>query len=196
MTPRLFALLILSASPAWAQHIEITPLVTYRTSADIEQKAAGVEELAIDGGVTWGAQATWFVTSRMGVEALWTTQSTAVSLSTTSGSAELFRLRAHQILANFVVPLGGGTTRLRPFVFGGVGATVFDAPALERETHASWTIGGGVTWLVAPHVGVKTLARYTPTVVSDTSSRVCDPFGFCQGTLNAFEVAGGAAFRF
>jgi hypothetical protein len=39
--------------------------------------------------------------------------------------------------------------------------------------------------------------RYKPVILSDGSSGdFCDPFGFCQGTLQQFEFAGGVVVRF
>jgi len=35
-----------------------------------------------------------------------------------------------------------------------------------------------------------------PTMLNDESSDFCDPFGFCQGSLNQFEMTGGLVLRF
>jgi hypothetical protein len=77
-----------------------------------------------------------------------------------------------------------------------VGATSFSAADLEDETKASWTVGGGLKWFVQRHVGFTAHARDKPTELRDTSSEVCDPFGFCQGTLKHLDVAAGAIVRF
>jgi hypothetical protein len=57
-------------------------------------------------------------------------------------------------------------------------------------------VGGGLKWFVQEHVGLKGQARYTPTQLHDTSSSVCDPFDFCQGSLKHLEFGGGVVFRF
>jgi opacity protein-like surface antigen len=155
-----------------------------------------VDDLAIDGGPAWGAQATWFVSPHVGVEGLWTSRSTSMSMSTTAVTTDLFSMTTHQFLANIVYQFRQAETNVRPFVFGGVGATVLDGTDLASETKAAWTVGGGVKWFPQRHVGVKTQARYTPTVLSDTSSTTCDPFGYCQGLLNQLEIAAGVVLRF
>jgi hypothetical protein len=39
--------------------------------------------------------------------------------------------------------------------------------------------------------------RYKPTMLNDEDAAdFCDPFGFCQGTLQQIEFAGGAVVRF
>jgi outer membrane protein W len=184
------------ATPVAAQQIEVTPLVSYTSAVGLEQTAAGVEDLTIEGALTWGAQATYFVTPRLGVGAQWTYESTGLRMTTSSSSAELFRMTTSQLHAQVVYQFGDAAALLRPFVFGGVGATAFSAQDLDSETKPSWTVGGGVKWFVQRHVGVAAQARYKPTVLHDTSSQVCDPFGFCQGTLNHVDVGVGAVLRF
>ena len=39
-------------------------------------------------------------------------------------------------------------------------------------------------------------ARYVPTMLNDESSDFCDPFGFCQWSLQKFELMGGVVIRF
>jgi hypothetical protein len=187
---------VAAAAPASARQLELTPLASFSTSAQIDQTAATVDDLTINRGFTWGAQGTYFVTTHLGVEALWAYQSTVMSMSTNSGTSDLFTMNTNQIHGNMVYQFRDGLAVLRPFVFGGIGATLFSAPDLESETKASWTVGGGLKWFVQQHVGLKAQARYTPTELSDTSATVCDPFGFCQGSLKKLEFAGGAVFRF
>ena len=184
------------ATPVWAQHLEVTPLASYTTPAAIDRTAAGVEELTMDRGFTWGGQATYFFSTHVGLEALWMHQSTALSMSTTSGIGEVFSMETNQIHGNVVYQFRNDEATFRPFVFGGIGATIFSAPDLEREAKASWTVGGGLKWFLQQHVGLKAQARYNPTELSDSSSSICGPFGFCQGALKHLELAGGAIFRF
>jgi hypothetical protein len=188
--------LLAVASPAWARQIEITPLASYTTSAEIDRTAAGVDDLTISRGFTWGAQGTYFVSTHLGFEVLWAYQSTVLSMSTRAGDGALFSMDTHQILGNVVYQFRGSLAALRPFIFGGGGTTMFSAPDLESESKASWTVGGGLKWFVQEHVGLKGQARYKPTELHDTASSVCDPFGFCQESLKNVEFAGGAVFRF
>jgi outer membrane protein W len=187
---------VLVSVPAAAQQLELTPLVGYATSAAIDQTAVGVQDLAVDGGVTWGGQGTYFLTEHVGVEGLWMYQSTGVRISTTSGSTELFHMTANQLHGRAVYQFRDVSAAVRPFVSGGLGATLFGADDLERETKVSWDVGGGVKWFVQRHVGLRLEARYKSTELHDASSTFCGPFGFCQDRLQHIDIGGGAVFRF
>jgi len=190
------ALLVMTAAlPAWAQRIELTPLAAYSTSASIDKRAARVDDLSIAGGFTWGGAATWFVSDHIGVEAIFAHQWTRLSMTSEGSSAELFRVTSNNVGGNVVYQFGQSTLSWHPFIFGGAGMTTFDAPDVERDSEASWTIGGGLKWFVRRHVGVKGQARYASTLSAEGSA-VCGPFGFCQQALRHVEVAAGAIFRF
>jgi opacity protein-like surface antigen len=184
------------SSPAWAQQIELAPLVSYTTEAGIHHDAAGVQDLSVSRGITWGAQATYFLTDHVGLEALWTYQSTDVSIESGGGTGELFTMTMNQLHGNLVYQFRGPDAPVMPFVFGGFGATRFDAPDLDHDTKMSWTVGGGVKWFPQRHVGMRAQARYKPTQLNDGANDFCNPFGFCQTSLTHFEIAAGAVFRF
>jgi opacity protein-like surface antigen len=188
--------IVMTSSPAWSQHIELSPIIGYTTEANIDDEAREVEDLAVSSGIAWGAQGTYFITERVGLEALWTYQSTPVSIASNGSTGELFTMRMNEVLGNLVYQFRGEDAPLTPFVFGGLGATLLDAPDLEGETKFSWTIGGGVKWFPLRNLGIRGHARYRPTQLNDSGSDFCSPFGFCQTSLSAFEVATGAVFRF
>ena len=81
-------------------------------------------------------------------------------------------------------------------LLAGAGATFLSAQDLDSETKFSWAVGAGVKWFPSGRIGARAQARYTPTQLNDSSSEVCDPFGFCQGSLHQFEFMGGLVFRF
>lgn len=192
----LAALFVLACGPAWAQQLEVTPLIGYRTTADIPRKATGIDELGIDGGATWGLQATYFFTSNFGIEALGTYQPTAVSMSTASEDAKVFSMMAGVIQGNVVYRFRTDTASVRPFVFGGAGPALLSARSVGDEVKFAWTAGAGLSWFLLPRIGLKVLAHYAPTVVRGDAPGRCDPFGFCQNTLTSFGMAIGTAFRF
>jgi outer membrane protein W len=196
LKPLVALVFAIGSSPAWAQHVELTPLVSYTTAAGLEHDTAGVDDLTVERGVTWGAQGTYFVTERVGVEALWTYQSTDVSMKSNGSTGELFTITMNQLQGNLVYHFREGPASLTPFVFGGLGATRLDAPDLEPETKLSWTMGAGVKWFPQRHLGMRAHARYKPTQLNDGSTEFCNPFGFCQTALSHFEFALGAIFRF
>ena len=189
-------LLLLLPAPAFAQRTEIALLGGYTTSGDIDQKALGIQELEVKGSFTWGVEAGHFFSDHAGIEASWTQQQAALAIGTSAGSAELFDMKLRLLQGSFVYQFGGTDARVRPFVLAGLGATFLSATDLESETKLSWAAGAGLKWFPSKRVGARVQARYAPTVLGDSSSDVCDPFGFCQGSLHQFEFMGGLVLRF
>jgi outer membrane protein W len=187
---------LLAAAPAFAQQFEITPLVGVTSSASIDRTAAGIQELTVDRSISWGSQVGYFFSTHVGLEALWTYQSTALSMSAVSGRAEVMTMTTEQAHGTLVYQFGSAERTARPFVFAGLGGTFFRSPGLESETKASWTVGAGLKWFLRRKVGVAMRGRYKPTMLDDAGSSACHPFGFCQNSLNRFELAAGAVFRF
>ena len=188
--------LVLGASSSWAQGTELALLAGYTTSGNIDQKAATIQDLEIAGAFTWGLQAGHFFSRRLGAEVSWAKQESALAISTSSGSADLFDVNVGQLHGNFVYRFGAGNGRFDPFVFAGLGATFFSATDLDSETKFSWALGAGLKWFPTRKVGARLQARYNPTQLNDTSSDFCDPFGFCQGSLQQFELMAGLSMRF
>jgi opacity protein-like surface antigen len=188
--------LLMAATPAFAQRTEVSLLGGYTTAGDVDMKAAGIDELTAGGGFTWGAAAGWFFTDDVGFEASWSRQEGAVTIGTGAASADLFDMNSSLLHGSVVYRFGADNARLVPFVLAGAGATFLSAEDVESETKFSWTLGAGIKWLASERVGVRAQVRYVPTMLSDESSDFCDPFGFCQGSLNQFEMTGGLVLRF
>ena len=187
---------LLLAAPAFAQRTEVAVLGGYTTSGDIDQKALGIQQLEVKGSFTWGVEAGHFFSDHAGVEASWAQQQSALKIGTAAGSADLFDMKLGLLQGSFVYQFGGADAGVRPFVLAGLGATFLSATDLESETKLSWAAGAGLKWFPSKRVGARVQARYAPTVLGDSSSDVCDPFGFCQGTLHQFEFMGGLVLRF
>ena len=185
-----------SWAPASAQSWEVSGLAGYTPSVGLEHRAPELSALDITGGFTWGLQAAWLLTPRWGIEALWTMQSSAQTIETGDGSADLFAMTIGQLHGSVVYHLGSPDARLRPFFFGGVGSTFFSADAYESETKFSFGLGAGVKYFFRDAIGLRAHFRYKPTMLNESAADFCDPFGFCQGTLHQIEFAAGALIRF
>ncbi len=136
-------------------------------------------------------------TPRWGAEVLWTQQSSAQQIDTGAGTADLFTMTVRQLHGNVLHNFGGVDARLRPFVFAGLGATFFSADDLNSETKLSFGLGGGVKYFPWKAIGVRGHFRYKPTMLNDDDAAdFCDPFGFCQRSLQQIEFAAGAVIRF
>jgi opacity protein-like surface antigen len=189
-------LFLLAASPAFAQRTELSLLGGYTTSSDIDKKTFGIQTLEVQGSFTWGLTAGHFFSDHVGAEVSWAQQQSALVIGTSAGSAPLFDMKVGLLQGSFVYQFGAAEARLKPFVLAGLGATFLSAQDLESETKLSWAVGAGLKWLPSRRVGARLQGRYAPTQLNDSSSTVCDPFGFCQGSLHQFELLGGLVLRF
>jgi len=101
--------------------------------------------------------------------------------------------------------------RLRPFIYGGLGATNFgsvDFNVAGRQgstggnAQFSTTWGGGVKYYPHTRVGLRLGASWTPTYIkSDAAGYWCDPYWGCYLVgdpqySNQFHLTGGVTFRF
>jgi len=189
-------LLALSA-PASGQSWEASGLLGYVPSVGLDRQAPELTQLNIRGGFTWGLQGGHLFTPHWGAELLWMQQGSALRLGTEAGATNLFTMTIRQLQGNLLYHFGNRETKLRPFVFGGMGATFFSADDLESETKFSFGLGGGVKYFPWKSIGVRASFRYAPTTLNDDETvAFCDPFGFCQGSLNQIEFAVGAVVRF
>jgi opacity protein-like surface antigen len=188
--------LLLPAAPAFAQGFEISAAVGYATPGGLDAKAAGINDLKLAGGFTWGASATFFFSPHLGVEASWARVDSGVELSTADATQEIFDVTIDKLQGSLVYELGSTESRWRPFLTAGAGAAFFSSPDLDGETKASFNLGAGVKWLPSRRFGARLQAQYTPTHLNDAGSDFCDPFGFCQGWLHQLELSGGLVVRF
>ena len=190
-------LLLALSAPASGQSWEASGLLGYTPSVDLDRRAPELTQLDIRGGFTWGLQAGHLFTPRWGAEVLWMQQGSALRAVTEAGATDVFTMTIQQLHGNVLYHFGSRDTKLRPFVFGGLGATFFSATELEPETKLSYGIGGGVKYFPSKSIGARASFRYTPTMLNDDETvAFCDPFGFCQGSLQQIEFAVGAVVRF
>jgi opacity protein-like surface antigen len=183
--------------PAQAQSWEVSGLAAFTPSAGLDNQAPELSDLNIAGGFTWGIQGARLFGPRWGAEVSWTHQGSALTVGTDAGSTDLFTMTIWQLHGDVAYHFGAPDARLRPFVFGGLGATFFSADDLESETKFSIGLGAGVKYFRWETIGIRAHFRYKPTMLNDEDAAdFCDPFGFCQGTLSQVEFAGGAVVRF
>lgn len=192
--------LVLTPQRAQAQEQkwEASAFAGYTPSADIDRRAPELNQLDVRGGFTWGLQAARRLTTHWGAEALWTQQRSALEGGATgSGPFDFFSMTVRQLQGHVRYEFGAGDAALRPFVFGGVGATFFSATNLQSETKLSLDYGAGLNYFAWRSVGMRAHVRFKPTALHDKSAGdVCDPFGFCQSWLSTVEFAVGAVVHF
>jgi hypothetical protein len=128
---------------------------------------------------------------------LWTQQKSALEGGTpSSGAFDFFTMTVRQLQGNVRYEFGAGNAALRPFVFGGLGATFFSATDLQSETKLSFDYGAGLNYFAWRNIGIR--ARpFQPTSLNDKSAGdVCDPSGFCQSWPLNSRVRSGSVVRF
>ena len=112
----------------------------------------------------------------------------------------------------FTYNWGPGDAPLRPYIFGGLGATNFGSVDFTRQNGSSGTLssfsrfsttwGAGVKIYGASKVGARVGVRATPAYIkSDAAGYWCDPYWGCYLVGNAqyanqIELNGGITFRF
>jgi len=184
------------APSLWAQGTEIALLGGFTSSADIEKKAAEIKELKLKSGLTLGGALTRFFSPHVGAEISFAQAQSALTLTTATDEADLFDVNIGQLHGSFVYQFGGDGARVRPFLFGGLGATFLSSAYLDSETKLAWSAGAGLRWFPGKKTGVRLHVRYNPARLNDASSDYCDPFGFCQDSLKQFELMAGLVLRF
>jgi len=192
-------LVLLASSPANAQQVEVVPLtaIGFTLATDIKRTAPEIDELRIKTGTTWGGQVGYFFSTHWGADALFTRQETALEVGTSAGRADLFSMKAAKLHGNLVYQFGSSDARVRPFLFAGLGTTFFSARDLKSETKLSSGFGGGLKYFPLSDMGIRLHLRATPTWLDDDANdNFCDPFGFCQGSLQQIEVMAALVLRY
>jgi opacity protein-like surface antigen len=206
----------LLAAPAAAQRVEASVNVGYSASEGITTDprtliGQAFDTLAVDSGASFNFTFGVFVTEQAEVEFLLGRQNSRLQADGPAGKFPISELTVYNYMFNFVYNAGASDARLRPYVFGGLGATNYSfgenlvagsTGDLDSETRFATNWGGGVKFYVAPSVGVRVGVRWTPTYIkSDPAGVWCDPFYGCWQLVdnqysNQFETSGGVTFRF
>jgi outer membrane protein W len=210
---------VLAAGSASAQdpRVEISGLAGWTFSDGVTGAAATVPGVGTFNGIepkdsfSWGLTAGFFVTSNVEVEFLFDRQASqfAVTGTSTVDIGDVSVDNYHGVLAyNF----GESDAQVRPFVFGGLGATRYgtlsftgaagQSRELGGETQFSTTWGAGVKLYPGKAFGLRLQGRWTPTYIkSDAAGWWCDPYWGCYVLsdaqyANQFELTGGVTLRF
>jgi hypothetical protein len=181
---------------ARAQAWEVGALFGTTLATELDRQSSEIRGLEIRDGFSLGLHAARFITPRLAAEVLWTQQRTALQVTTATGPVDLFTMTVDQLHGNAVFHLRPVSARTRPFVFAGLGATFLDAYRQPVETKLSFGLGGGAEVFLWKSVGLRGQFRYKPTLLGDEDGDLCDPFGFCQGSLPQVELLAGGVVRF
>ncbi len=208
------------ASPVWAQpnpRVEISVNGGYTLSEGIPVNAETVLGLLIDrvtpkSGGSFGILANFFAGEQAQVGFQYSQQFSTFELEPTAGlggKIDLADMKVRNYHGIFTYNWGFSDSPVRPFFFGGLGATQYSPDdvmgnGIDSNTRFSTTWGGGVKVYANDHVGFNVTGRWVPTYInSDPGGIWCSPyypFGCwvvsSANYSNQFDLSGGLTFRF
>jgi len=196
--PRCMSLLfVLVAVPVAAQSTEVGVLVGFTPSAALDRQAAEVDDVSLEAGVTFAISATRFFNEHWGVAGEWGRHFSGFGIESGGATSTLYDIDISHFHGYAIYRFGEADAKARPFAFAGAGIKYFSARDLETETKLSFGLGGGLSYFVSRNLAIEGRFTYKPTMMNDSDAGdFCDPFGFCQSTLQQIEVMGGVRFRF
>jgi outer membrane protein W len=168
-------------------------------------------EVAPKDAVSYGFNLGVFATENVEVEFAWSRQDSKLE-ALGSTEVEVADLNVDNYMGNVVYNFGESDSTVRPYVFGGLGATVYGGLSfrgldgeqrdIDSESKFATNWGLGVKIYPGERVGLKLGVRWTPTYIkSDAVGYWCDPYWGCYTVgdaqySNQFEFTGGLSFRF
>lgn len=209
-------LMVSIASTASAQRVEAGFGIGYTASEGVTSDARPLlgqvyDSLEVESGASFHFNFGVFFNDHMQGEFLFARQNSRLLAEGPSASLDVSELAVYNYHFNFVYNWGERDAKVRPYAFGGLGATNYSFGAnlisgstgdLPGETRFSSTWGGGVKFYFSPSVGAKVGLRWTPTYISSESAGVwCDPFYGCWPLStaqysNQFDTSVGLTVRF
>jgi hypothetical protein len=170
----------------------------------------------IDDGTSYNATLGVFASRGVEFEFLFSRQDSDLAAGGPFGGLPITKTAVYNYMGNVVYNWGDEDSVLRPFVFGGLGAThyafgdfLLPQPLRatrfqvdDSETRFASAFGGGVKFYFTRYVGAKVAVRVTPTYITSTRGGVwCDPFYGCWPVTDdhystQFDTSVGGTFRF
>ena len=205
---------------ASAQQVEASVNVGYSASDGFTTSprvllSGTYDEIKAGSGPTFGFTFGVFLTDRAEVEFVFNRQSSELNAGgPTISDLRVSDLTIYNYHGNFVYNWGERDAKIRPYMFGGLGATQYtfgdvlsptplsDTGSIPGETRFSTNWGGGVKAYFTPSLGARVGVRWTPTYIkSDPAGIWCDPFYGCWQAVNTqyanqFDMTVGLTVRF
>jgi opacity protein-like surface antigen len=217
----MFVGLMLVATAASAQpRLEASFSFGYTGSEGINSDERAIlgavyDTIGVDGGSSLNFTFGVFVSPQAELEFLFARQGSRLTAEGPVATQPISEMSLYNYMFNFVYNVGEPEARVRPYFFGGLGATQYSfgnllvtPPAglsggqIDSSTRFSSNWGGGVKLYFSPNVGAKVGVRWIPTYIkSDPAGVWCDPWYGCWQLVdnkysNQFETSGGVTFRF
>src|SRR5215467_176985 len=206
VVPLCLALFVILPS-AFAQNFEISGHIGRQFNGGVDLSTAFFDRLDVSDSMNYGATAGYLFGGYYGAEFQWNhTRADASGQPFNGGSdVKLFKLNQNQYMGNFLLHFKDQQSKLRPFVFIGLGASSLSTnrPGVSGATRFAVAFGGGAKYNLSRHFGLRGQAKYSPTYLTTTNGGYwCDPFwGGCwvvgnDHYLHEFDLSGGITLRF
>ena len=203
----------LLAQPLSAQKVEISFNAGYTLSEGIQGEERNVlgliyDRAEVNSGGSFHFTVGFYATPKAQVEFLYGRQSSKLTAQGPAPTADIADMDVSNYHGNFVYNWGEEDAKVRPFAFIGLGATSYSfgntpsGASIDGETKFSTTWGAGAKFYLAPAVGLKLTARWTPTYIKSSADGYwCDPFYGCwvlgdPDYSHQFDISGGVTIRF
>lgn len=200
---------------AQEKKIEISPIIGYTFSEGVSVDPVEINGNIINdvnptSGLSYGFVMDYLATENVALGFLFSNQDSKLEAGYRGGSKEeLTNLAVRNYHGILTYTMGEGDTKVRPFLFGGLGATQFSFDEIQSnevdgETRFSATWGGGVKVFASENVGLRLMGRWTPTYIkSDPEGIWCSPW-YPWGCwvvgdpqyAQQFEMSAGVTFAF
>lgn len=216
----LIVLFVLAAVIQWApaqeKKIELIPYFGYATSSGFTVQETEIEDgvianrLTPKSGLSYGFTLNYFTSERLSFGFNFGEQRSQLEAGLLSGGKETITdMKVDNYHGLITYNFGEEDEQVRPFVFGGLGATQFrfspvEGTSVDSNTRFSTTWGGGVKVFLTESIGISGRLRWTPTHIrSDSGGVWCSP-GYpwsCWVLSNSYythqaEFTAGVVFRF
>lgn len=214
-------LLLCSAPAALGQEnkVEVTPFFGYTFSEGVGTQNIDIGNTIYNrvdptSGMSYGVSVGFFATENVELEFTWAQQDSKLQGKGPSVKTEFADLTINNYHFNLVYNMGDEDEVVRPFVFGGLGATNYSpgdllvqppdgssATSISGNTRFSSNWGGGVKFFPSDHFGFRLAGTWTPTYIkSDPGGYWCNWWGCWQvgeaKYSHQFEFSGGVVVRF
>ncbi len=160
-------------------------------------------EFIATSGMAFGLTAGYFFTPRLQLEFLWSQQDSSAEGRSAQGSETTINdLEIDNFYGNLIYHWGHTRSKVRPFVFGGLGVTNYNPGGdYEGSVHFSSDWGGGVKIFAGEHLGFRVQGRWIPTYIDATIEGIIgsrhDNWFLNEAVFHhQIEITAGAVVRF
>lgn len=207
-TALILAALVLGSVSFRAQaqqgRFELTPMIGWRLNSDIsETDVARYSQLKFEDAATFGLAMSWNTSRVTSVELEYTYASyDGTAVARTAGADRTVNIKQHDILVNGLYLFNTGNDKFRPFLLGGIGASILAPSSLSSVTNFAFTLGGGFKYYASDRFGIRGDIRWMPQYLYSTDGGTwCDPFYGCyyypnDHILTQWDFKLGAVIRF